>query len=170
MEQEIGYQSEMTHPPLANPAPKRLEVSIATQRISMWHGCRKVADWPCSTSRFGIGFKEGSNKTPVGSFAVREIHGAGASSGTIFKSRQPVGQWTPGMSTADDLVLTRILWLHGLEPRNVNTFQRYIYIHGTNDESTIGRPASHGCVRMRNADVIELFDQVTIGTPVWIDV
>jgi lipoprotein-anchoring transpeptidase ErfK/SrfK len=99
---------------------------------------------------------------------IKEKHGEGAERGTIFKSRQPVGLWTPGMDTKSDFVLTRILWLHGLEPRNANTFQRYIYIHGTNDENGIGRPGSHGCVRMRNRDVIELFDRVPVGTEVWI--
>ncbi|HYF35283.1 MAG TPA: L,D-transpeptidase, partial [Prosthecobacter sp.] len=103
-------------------------------------------------------------------FLVREKHGDTAPPGTIFKSRQPVGHWTPDIQTPDDLVLTRILWLHGQEPRNANTFTRYIYIHGTNDEAAIGRPASHGCIRMRNADVIELFDQVPLGTPVWIEI
>ena len=72
------------------------------------------------------------------------------------------------MDTKTDFVLTRILWLQGLEPRNSNTYERYIYIHGTNDEQSIGRPASHGCVRLRNQDVIELYDLVPEGTPVWI--
>ena len=72
------------------------------------------------------------------------------------------------METQSDLVLTRILWLQGLEAENANTFQRYIYIHGTNDEASLGRPASHGCVRMRNREIIELFDLVAEGTPVWI--
>ena len=72
------------------------------------------------------------------------------------------------METQSDLVLTRILWLQGLEDQNANTFQRYIYIHGTNDEASLGRPASHGCVRMRNREIIELFDLVAEGTPVWI--
>ena len=72
------------------------------------------------------------------------------------------------METQSDLVLTRILWLQGLEAQNANTFQRYIYIHGTNDEASLGRPASHGCVRMRNREIIELFDLVAEGTPVWI--
>ncbi|MDZ4287148.1 MAG: L,D-transpeptidase [Prosthecobacter sp.] len=148
---------------------KRIEVSIGTQRLALWEGSRLLKSWPCSTSQFGIGFLEGSYKTPVGRFAVAEKHGEGAASGTIFKSRQPVGQWTPDRSTTDDLVLTRILWLYGQEPRNANTFHRYIYIHGTNDEKAIGRAASHGCVRMRNADVMELYDQVSVGTPVWIE-
>jgi lipoprotein-anchoring transpeptidase ErfK/SrfK len=72
------------------------------------------------------------------------------------------------METSSDLVLTRILWLHGLEPLNANTWQRYIYIHGTNDEASIGRPASHGCVRLRNADMVDLFDLTPEGTQVWI--
>lgn len=147
----------------------RIEVSIGQQLLRLYDGRRIVREWPCSTSIFGIGFTEGSNKTPLGSFVVKEKHGDGAASGTIFKSRQPVGLWTPGMETKSDLVLTRILWLHGLEPRNANTYQRYIYIHGTNDEASIGRIASHGCVRLRNRDVIALFDLVPLGTPVWIE-
>lgn len=150
---------------LAHP---RLEVSIGTQRLRLFDGPQLVREWPCSTSKFGIGFTEGSNKTPLGCFVVKEKHGDGAECGTIFKSRQPVGRWTTGMDTTSDFVLTRILWLHGVEPRNANTFQRYIYIHGTNDEQSIGRPASHGCVRMRNREVIELFELVPVGTPVWI--
>lgn len=152
---------------LTNP---RLEVSIGTQRLRLLDDTRLVREWPCSTSKFGIGFAEGSNKTPLGRFIVKEKHGAGADIGTIFKSRQPVGRWTPGMETQSDLVLTRILWLDGAEPRNANTFRRYIYIHGTNNELSIGRPASHGCVRMRNHEVIELFDLVPEGTPVQISV
>ncbi len=152
----------LTHP--------RLEVSIGTQRLRLLDDTRLVKEWACSTSKFGIGFTPGSNKTPLGQFVVKEKHGDGADSGTIFKSRKPVGHWTPGMETQSDLVLTRILWLHGTEPRNENTFLRYIYIHGTNDEISLGRPASHGCVRMRNHEVIELFDLVPVGTPVTIKV
>ena len=149
---------------------KRIQVHIGTQRLELWDDSRLIKAWPCSTSQFGIGFTQGSNRTPLGRFVVREKHGGGAPSGTIFKARQPVGQWLPGTPTKDDLVLTRILWLHGLEARNANTFQRYIYIHGTNDEAGIGRPRSHGCVRMRNADVMDLFDETPEGTPVWIEV
>ena len=146
----------------------RLEVPLGTQRIQLWDGTKLVREWPCSTSRFGIGFVEGSNKTPLGGFVVRAKHGAGAERGTIFKAREPVGVWREGQETKDDLVLTRILRLDGIEVRNANTFDRYIYIHGTNDEPGIGRCGSHGCGRMRNADVIELYDQVPEGAPVWI--
>lgn len=146
----------------------RLEVSVATQRLTLWEGFRQVKSWPCSTSKFGLGYTEGSNKTPLGGFVVKEKHGDNAALGTIFKARQPVGLWTPDQVTDDDLILSRILWLEGMEKRNANTFQRYIYIHGTNDERHIGRPASHGCIRLKNRDVVELYELTPIGTQVWI--
>ncbi|MCW0219085.1 MAG: L,D-transpeptidase [Prosthecobacter sp.] len=146
----------------------RLEVSVATQRLTLWEGFHLVKSWPCSTSKFGLGYTEGSNKTPLGGFVVKEKHGDNAALGTIFKARQPVGLWTPDQVTDDDLILSRILWLEGMEKRNANTFQRYIYIHGTNDERHIGRPASHGCVRLKNRDVVELYELTPIGTQVWI--
>jgi lipoprotein-anchoring transpeptidase ErfK/SrfK len=146
----------------------RIEVSIGTQRLRLFDGMRLVREWACSTSRFGIGFTEGSNKTPLGGFVVMEKHGGGAECGTIFKARQPVGHWRPGDVVEGDLVLTRILWLAGDEERNANTFDRYIYIHGTNDEQGIGRAGSHGCVRMRNRDVMDLYELVPVGTAVWI--
>lgn len=145
----------------------RIEVSIATQHLQLWDGFRLVKEWPCSTSKFGIGFVEGSNKTPLGRFVVKEKHGHGLPSGTIFKARVPVGQWR-GEKLIDDLVLTRILRLEGKEAHNANTFDRYIYIHGTNDEPKVGQPASHGCVRLKNAEMIELYDLVPEGTEVWI--
>lgn len=147
----------------------RLAVSIATQTLRLWDGHRLVKEWPCSTSKFGIGFAEGSNKTPLGTFVVAEKHGAGAASGTIFKSRVAVGAWQPGQVTNEDLVLTRILRLGGLEQRNANTFARYIYIHGTNDEQLIGQRGSHGCVRLANQHMIEIFDAVPEGTLVSIE-
>ncbi|MEY4485309.1 MAG: hypothetical protein RL693_2761 [Verrucomicrobiota bacterium] len=151
--------------PLSRP---RLEVSVATQTLRLWDGCRVVKTWPCSTSKFGIGYLEGSNKTPLGAFRVREKHGDGQSLHTIFKSRKPTGEWTPDHPGNDDLILARILWLEGLEDRNANTWNRYIYIHGTNEERRIGQTGSHGCIRMRNADVVELFDLAEVGLPVWI--
>ncbi|SKB09164.1 L,D-transpeptidase catalytic domain [Prosthecobacter debontii] len=155
----------ITSEPLLRP---RIEVSVGTQHLALWNGFHQVKSWPCSTSKFGLGYTEGSNKTPLGGFVIREKHGHGAPAGTIFKSREPVGLWTPEIETADDLILSRILWLEGVEKRNANTYKRYIYIHGTNDVRHIGRPASHGCVRLANESVIELFDLVTVGTSVWI--
>ena len=147
----------------------RIEISIGTQTLGLWDGQQLVRQWPCSTSRFGIGFSEGSNKTPLGAFRVAEKHGAEGTLHTIYKGRQPVGEWSPdGEYEGQDLILARILWLEGLETRNANTKQRYVYIHGTNEEHRIGQIGSHGCVRMRNAAVVELFDLTPVGTSVWI--
>ncbi len=123
--------------------------------------------YPVSTSRFGLGTEPGSFRTPLGRFRVGERFGDGAEHGAIFKNRLPTGENGLG-ATDDDLVLTRILWLEGDEEGNANTRERYIYIHGTNHEAAIGQPASHGCVRMRNADVAELYDLTAPGTVVTI--
>ncbi|HEX4640792.1 MAG TPA: L,D-transpeptidase [Chthoniobacterales bacterium] len=141
----------------------KIEISIRDQRLTLRDGQKKVAAYPVSTSRFGLGTKEGSFKTPAGKFCIADKIGDGAPAGTVFKSRRPV-KATKKMLREDDLVMTRILWLDGLEPRNANTRDRYVYIHGTNHEDKIGTAASHGCVRMRNADVIELFERVEEGT------
>jgi hypothetical protein len=146
----------------------RLEVSVAAQLLSLWDGRRMVKQWPCSTSKFGIGFQPGSNKTPLGAFRVAHKFGEGMPQRTIFKSRKAIGEWQPDGDRDGDLILSRILWLEGCEERNANTLERYIYIHGTNDEGSIGRAASHGCVRLRNADVAQLYDLVDVGTDVWI--
>jgi lipoprotein-anchoring transpeptidase ErfK/SrfK len=121
-----------------------------------------------STSRFGIGTEPGSNRTPLGNFRVGEKIGDGALPGEIFVSRLPTGQFgTP--EDPEDRVQTRILWLEGLDPENANTRDRYIYIHGTNAEGELGLPASHGCIRMSNLDVIDLYDRTPVGTPVRIE-
>ncbi|SRR6266478_98299 len=121
-----------------------------------------------STSKFGLGTEPGSYRTPAGRFRVAEKIGEGAAPGEIFVSRAPTGQCGTE-SDPEDCVQTRILWLEGLDPENANTRERYIYIHGTNAESQLGVPSSHGCIRMSNLDVIDLFDRVAPGTPVLID-
>jgi len=155
--------------------PVEIRVDVASQQLTLLGrppgGEPEVlARYPVSTSGFGLGSEEGSNRTPLGAFAVAERIGEGAAPGTVFSSRMPTGEVTPFASPGDprDLVVTRILWLTGLEPHNANTLARYIYIHGTNHEETIGTPCSHGCVRMRNPDVIALFDRAPVGTPVFI--
>jgi lipoprotein-anchoring transpeptidase ErfK/SrfK len=147
-----------------SPAAK-IEISVRKQRLTLRSGRKKLAEYPVSTSRFGLGSKVGSFKTPTGRFRIAEKIGDGMPIGTIFKSRRAVKP-TKKLLQEEDLVMTRILWLDGLDRRNANTHSRYVYIHGTNHEESLGMPASHGCVRMNNADVAELFELVTLDTPV----
>ena len=143
----------------------KIHISVRRQELSLKSGRKRLAAYPVSTSRFGLGSKEGSLKTPTGRFRISEKIGAGMPVGTVFKSRRPV-KATRKILREEDLIMTRILWLDGLDPGNANTHGRFIYIHGTNHEESIGAPASHGCIRMRNADLAELFERVEIDTPV----
>jgi len=132
---------------------------------------RFVKQFRCSTSRFGISPVAGSNGTPLGLHRIVEKIGGGWPVGTVFKGRQPVGYTWKRMPDAK--ITTRILWLEGLEPGfnrggNVDSHARYIYIHGTGDQTTIGRPMSCGCVHLADADLIPLFDHLPGGTLVWI--
>jgi len=137
-----------------------LEVSVDEQRLDVFAARRLVASYPVSTALKGVGFAEGSFRTPVGRFRVCEKIGEGVPVGTVFRARVPCGLWRPGENADADLVLTRILRLDGMDPENANTLRRCIYIHGTNREELIGSPASHGCIRLRNADMLELFARV----------
>ncbi len=143
-----------------------LRVSVAAQTLEVRGPAGEcLRAYPVSTSRYGLGTEPGSLRTPLGRFQIADKIGDGAPSGAVFKSRVPTGEI--GLhATDDDLVLTRILWLDGLEKRNANTHARYIYIHGTNHEALLGQPASHGCIRMKNADVAELYERVRVGTKV----
>ena len=145
-----------------------LEVSVDDQRLDVFEAQRLLRSYPVSTAAKGVGFGEGTFRTPLGRFRVSEKLGEGAPSGTVFRSRVPDGIWRPGTDVADDLVLTRIILLDGLDPQNANTMERCIYIHGTNREELIGCPASHGCVRLRNDDLLELFELVPVGAAVFI--
>ena len=147
---------------------KTIHVSIEDQQLTLKENEQLIRTFPVSTSRFGIGTEEGSLKTPTGKFRVAGKIGGDMPQNTIFVGRVPleIGEAPP---QTEDLVMSRILWLDGLEERNANTRDRFIYIHGTRHEDEIGRPASHGCVRMRNADVVELFELVEEGTPVVIE-
>lgn len=149
-------------------AQPKIHISVKKQELILKSGRKKLAAYPISTSRFGLGPEEGSLKTPTGRFRIAEKIGDGMPLGTVFKSRRPV-KATKKMLRDDDLVMTRILWLDGIDPGNANTYERFIYIHGTNHEGQIGEPASHGCIRMRNSDLVELFDRVGIDTPVMIN-
>ena len=152
---------------MQTPTPKiSLHVSVAAQALEVRdeHG-ETLRRFPVSTSRFGLGTEPDSHCTPLGNFRVGEMIGDGEPLGAVFRNRVPTGENGLG-APGEDLILTRILWLEGAEGHNANTRDRYIYIHGTNDEARIGEAASHGCVRMRNADVVELFDWVKPGTEV----
>lgn len=144
----------------------RIRIHIPSQTLDLIDDYGHTArTYRISTSRFGIGTEPGSNRTPTGHFRIAEKHGHGQPLGMIFVSRVATGRY--GEECDDhDHVQTRILWLEGLDAVNANTFSRYIYIHGTNAESRLGAPASFGCVRMANAEIIDLFERVPVGTPV----
>ncbi|MDH5765629.1 MAG: L,D-transpeptidase [Gammaproteobacteria bacterium] len=159
-------------------------VNIILIRISEQHMYllddkdRVLFDYQVSTSRFGSGNKEGSYQTPLGLHLIKEKIGGDMPAGEVFIARQAQGVLDDlkegGSELPEDIITSRILWLEGLEPGinqggDVDTFQRYIYIHGTPDEDNIGKPVSHGCIRMRNQDVIDVFDRVQTGCIVKID-
>lgn len=147
---------------------KTLHVSVPDQEVRLYKDGQLQLSLPVSTSKFGIGSEEGSNCTPLGTFQICEKYGASSPEGTIFQGRKPTGRWNPGDETDNDLVLTRIFRLESHEPSIQNTYQRYIYFHGTNQEDLIGSPASHGCIRLKNKDISSLYPQVSVGTPVTI--
>jgi L,D-transpeptidase YbiS len=142
-----------------------IHISVPKQQLAVKRGRTTERTFPISTSKFGLGSEEGSMKTPLGRFRIVEKIGHDLPPDTAFKSRKPVRASAETLKSAD-LVMSRILWLDGLEAHNSNTYDRYIYIHGTNQEQAIGEPASHGCVRMKRTDVAQLFDLVEVGTPV----
>jgi L,D-transpeptidase YbiS len=135
------------------------------------YALRKI--FRCSTSKFGVGERVGSNMTPRGLHRVAQKIGGGWPVGTVFKGRQVTGFTWQGQPMAR--IVHRILWLEGLEPGlnrggEVDSFRRYIYIHGTGDEMTLGQPDSHGCVHLSGDDLIPLYDQLPEGTLVWMHV
>lgn len=144
----------------------RLEISLDDQTLRVIAGESILKTFRISSSAKGMGFVEGSYRTPTGNFEICEKIGAEAPVGTIFKARKPDGIWNPNSAYEDDLVLTRILRLSGKDPENQNTYDRFIYIHGTNHEDKIGSPASHGCIRLNNDDMIELFHIIPNQTEV----
>jgi len=156
---------------------RRIEIDLAGQRLTLFDAGTAPRHWPVSTARKGPGERRGSEQTPRGLHVVRARIGAGLPAGAVLVGRRPTGEtWSPALAAAHpgrDWILTRILWLSGLERgRNrlgeVDTMRRFIYIHGTPDSEPLGVPGSHGCIRMCNADVIELFDLVPAGTEVMI--
>ncbi len=143
-------------------------ISCADQNMAVLRDGDPIAWYPVSTSKFGQGDAPGSNATPLGELRVREKIGDQAPSGAVFKSRSPTGEILQPDAPGRDPIVTRILWLEGRENRNRNAHRRFIYIHGTPEERTIGTPSSYGCIRMKSRDVIALFDTVGSGTRVTI--
>ncbi len=149
-------------------------ISASEQKLYLIENKRVSAGYVISTAEAGLGSRSGSNKTPLGVHRVAQKFGDKAAPGTIFKARQNTGRIAeiltqPGARSKADNVTTRILWLSGMEPGvnkggKVDSHARYIYIHGTDEEGRLGKPASHGCIRMSNRNVIELFDKVPPGT------
>lgn len=137
----------------------RLVVSIANQTAELFDQNDNCLRTYCiSTAARGAGCEEGSYCTPTGRFCIAEKIGADMPRGAIFKSREHTGEFWRGEKREDDLILSRILWLDGLEPHNKNTHDRYIYLHGTNHEDKLGTPVSLGCIRFSNDDIIDLFN------------
>ena len=154
----------------------RIRVSVASQTLTLFDDAENVLSvYAISTGARGVGEQAGSYCTPRGKHLIRAKIGAGQPENTVFVARRPTGElYTPALGNAfpeRDWILTRILWLSGCEPQfnrlgNVDTMRRYVYLHGSPDSVEMGTPGSHGCVRMRNADIIELFDQVPVYTAV----
>ncbi len=157
------------------PRAEGLRVLTAGQRLELHRGGRLLRAWPVSTARNGLGERRGSECTPRGRHAIRIRIGEGCPEGAVFVGRRFSGEiWSPALAAAHpgrDWILTRILWLTGLEPGfnrggAVDTLRRFIYIHGCPDSEPLGRPRSHGCIRMRNRDILDLFPRVGKGTRV----
>lgn len=183
---KLQEQSYSQHTELLNQLSQRypsyaqqpiIIVSISEQMLYQYSNHTLLASYPVSTATNGAGSKSGSGKTPLGAHRISHRYGANAKLGTIFKARQNTGKVakiiTDPIDIPADAVTTRVMWLDGLEPGKnkggkVDSHSRYIYIHGTPEEGLIGSPASHGCVRMLNKDVISLFSQSPVNTLVYI--
>jgi lipoprotein-anchoring transpeptidase ErfK/SrfK len=150
--------------PTAAMATPSVVVSVPDQTLALINDGVVVARFPVSTSKFGLGDGSGSYATPLGAMAIASKIGANAPLGAVFKSRSMTGEILPPNAPGRDPIVTRILWLRGLEKQNARAYARSIYIHGTPEEKLIGRPASYGCIRMRSRDVAQLFSSVSVGT------
>ncbi len=144
-------------------------ITLRDQKLTLFKGGNKVKDYDISSSKFGIGNRNGSHHTPTGVHAVTRKVGEGQPEGMVFKSCRPTGEVVPVDAAGRDPIVTRVIQLSGLEGSNRNSHSRRIYIHGTPEERNIGKPASYGCIRMRSEDVVDLCKRVQRGTPVAIE-
>jgi lipoprotein-anchoring transpeptidase ErfK/SrfK len=150
-------------------APDRtsqMVVSVRDQKMLLVKDNKPIKAYPISTSKFGLGSQNGSNRTPLGNHVIAKKIGGGAPKGAVFKSRQRTGAIVKPNTPGRDPIVTRILWLSGRDSHNRNTFGRCVYIHGTPAEYKIGSPASYGCIRMKSNDVIDLYSRVGVGSGV----
>ena len=154
---------------------KKIQIDATRQELRLLDGDKVIKRYAVSTAKNGLGEKNGSFQTPRGKHIIRAKIGAGQPPGTVFVRRRPTGEvWTQELHAkypGRDWILTRILWLSGKEPGknrlgDVDTMRRYIYIHGSHDLAEMGKPGSIGCIRMRNSEIVELYDLVPPYTPV----
>ena len=143
-------------------------ISVHDQELAVVKHNETVAKFRISTSKYGVGDDFGSYKTPAGTLWVCNKIGDKLPAGAVIKNRSATGEVIEANARGRDPIVTRVIWLRGLEDKNHNAYARCIYIHGTPEERTLGRPASYGCIRMRSCDVIKLYDLVSIGTHVTI--
>jgi lipoprotein-anchoring transpeptidase ErfK/SrfK len=146
----------------------QLIISVRDQKLMLVRDGGKVATYPVSTSMFGLGDARGRMTTPLGYLAIEKKIGDNVPVGAVFHKRRLTGEVLQPNAPGRDPITTRIIWLRGLEAQNAHAFQRGIYIHGTPQEKSIGRPASYGCIRMKSSDVAELYDRVPLGAIVQI--
>lgn len=169
---ETINQANLTESPVQLLNEAKIIINISEQKLYLYKmNGELVKDYPISSSKYGIGSKANTGKTPLGLHKIENKIGADSPTGTIFKGRKNTGRIANIDAENGDLVTTRIMWLKGLEAgknlgKGIDSYKRYIYIHGTAEESKIGQPASHGCIRMLNHDVIDLFDRVQENTSV----
>ena len=143
-------------------------ISVKDQKLALLDREKLVAIYPVSTSKYGLGDWRGSYRTPLGEMEIAQKVGDGMPPGTVFKDRRRTGEIVLPNAAGRDPIVSRILWLRGLEPQNANAFGRDIYIHGTPEERNLGLPVSYGCVRMSSNDVIKLYEMVGLGAEVTI--
>ena len=146
----------------------KMIVSVRDQQMLLVRDGNPVKSYKISTSKFGLGDRPGSNRTPIGRMQVAKKIGGNAQLGTVFKSRRPTGEVLKPNAPGRDPIVTRILWLTGTEGRNQNAFRRTIYIHGTPEERRLGSPASYGCIRMGSRDVADLYRRIGYGADVFV--
>lgn len=141
-------------------------VSVEDQTMLLTQHGQPVKSYKISTSKFGLGDTPRSMRTPLGRMQVAKKIGHKQPQGAVFKSRRPTGEVIAPNSPGRDPIVTRIMWLKGTERRNKNAFERYIYIHGTPEESRIGEAASYGCIRMKSSDVVDLYSRIGVNAEV----